>query len=112
MSPHGLLGLGMSGCTELHLWPADPTESRFLCVRAAALNLTQYSGIWGGKWCFSIYDPPEPPGAPRDLPCDPNTVPPEPASRVRVPPFTWHSCVWGCRPASSGSLSHASLTPG
>lgn len=27
-----------------------------------ALNLTIYSGLYGGKWCFSIYDPPPPAG--------------------------------------------------
>jgi len=36
---------------------------------AGALNLTVYSGLYGGKWCFSIYDPPPPPGeSPESLP--------------------------------------------
>ena len=29
---------------------------------AAQLNLTQYWGVWGGKYCYSAYDPPPPPG--------------------------------------------------
>ena len=29
---------------------------------AAQLNLTQYWGVWGGKYCHSAYDPPPPPG--------------------------------------------------
>ena len=34
---------------------------------AGALNLTIYSGLYGGKWCYSIYDPPPPAGDPRAL---------------------------------------------
>ena len=30
---------------------------------AGALNLSQYTGLWGGKWCASAFDPPAPPNA-------------------------------------------------
>lgn len=33
-----------------------------VCACAAQLNLTQYWGVWGGKYCFSAYDPPPPAG--------------------------------------------------
>ena len=36
------------------------SESPVHC--AAQLNLTQYWGVWGGKYCYSAYDPPPPPG--------------------------------------------------
>ena len=36
-------------------------ESIEFCT-AGALNLTQYSGLYGGKWCYSIFDPPPPAG--------------------------------------------------
>ena len=29
----------------------------FFCM-AASLGLGAYSGVWGGKWCASAYDPP------------------------------------------------------
>lgn len=36
--------------------------SDFCVYYAAQLNLTQYWGVWGGKYCYSAYDPPPPPG--------------------------------------------------
>lgn len=36
---------------------------------AGPLNLSQYSGLWGGKWCNSLYDPPAVAGAPPKPDC-------------------------------------------
>lgn len=33
------------------------------CALAGALNLPQYTGLWGGKWCQSAFDPPAPANA-------------------------------------------------
>ena len=40
-------------------------RDRALSCVAGALNLTQYSGLYGGKWCYSIFDPPPPAGTDR-----------------------------------------------
>ena len=36
---------------------------------AGPLNLSQYSGLWGGKWCNSLYDPPAVAGGPPKPDC-------------------------------------------
>ena len=42
---------------------------RFLLLAAGPLNLSEYSGIWGGKWCNSSFDPPPPANAPAKPAC-------------------------------------------
>ena len=54
--------------TGLNRTPKEPT---FGCAEhetpgpahAGALNLSQYTGLWGGKWCSSAFDPPAPANA-------------------------------------------------
>lgn len=52
----------------------------FLC-HAAALNLKQYSGRYGGKWCANPYDVPLPEGTPLNRTTCPQTA-------VTVPQIT------------------------
>lgn len=42
---------------------------RVSLLGAGALNLSQYSGIWGGKWCNSSFDPPPPANTPAKPTC-------------------------------------------
>ena len=51
-----------------------------LCL-AAALNLKQYSGRYGGKWCANPYDVPLPEGTPLNRTSCPQTA-------VTVPQIT------------------------
>lgn len=57
---------------------------------AAQLNLTQYWGVWGGKYCHSAYDPPPPPGKNNTkAPCPIIKQPPVPAiNPVDLPRIT------------------------
>ena len=58
--------------------------------RAAQLNLTQYWGVWGGKYCYSAYDPPPPAGRNNTkAPCPVIKQPPLPKIRpVDLPRIT------------------------
>lgn len=77
--------LFLSGCCSQSASPCSPTVShctrdRFLCL-AAALNLKQYSGRYGGKWCANPYDVPLPEGTPLNRTSCPQTA-------VTVPQIT------------------------
>ncbi len=72
---------------------AEPISLMPDLLPAAQLNLTQYWGVWGGKYCYSAYDPPPPPGLNgTKQPCPVTTQPPIPNIRpVELPQITYLS---------------------
>ena len=63
-------------CKQQHALPNNNAPC------AAQLNLTQYWGVWGGKYCYSAYDPPPPPGKNNTkAPCPAIKQPPVPKIR-------------------------------
>ena len=56
---------------------------------AGALNLSQYTGIWGGKWCNSSFDPPAPANAPAKPVCPVLPGYPVPSfTPINIPPIS------------------------
>ncbi|CAK0782947.1 hypothetical protein CVIRNUC_006142 [Coccomyxa viridis] len=68
-SPRALPGYypGESGQKDAarrrHLLQAPETPLQLPLTGIGALNLPQYTGLWGGKWCQSAFDPPAPANA-------------------------------------------------